>query len=390
MECLNMIKPVFTLSCFCMLLCYATVLNPVFADDTCDFPAIFNFGDSNSDTGGLQAAFNWTTPPYGQTFFHMPNGRYSDGRLIIDFIASRLGLPFLDAYLNSLGTNYTHGVNFATAAATITPPLFILPVGGYSPIYLDVQVGEFEQFINRSQFIKKSGGIFKDLMPEEDSFEEALYTFDIGHNDMAMELFANWTVEEVNASIPTLINGLSNAIKDVYKLGGRSFWVQNTDPMGCLPLMLTSFPEAAAQNDSAGCAIPFNQLSQYYNYKLKEAVAQLRKDLPLAAITYVDVYTIKYDIISHPQKYGLSYPTISCCGYGGKYNYSAAVCGSTVIVNGSEFFVGSCEDPSKRINWDGVHYTEAVNKIIVDHISTGNYSDPPIPLNMVCHRELED
>ncbi|KAI9090106.1 hypothetical protein K1719_028802 [Acacia pycnantha] len=30
----------------------------------CDFPAIFNFGDSNSDTGGLSVAFSQAGPPY--------------------------------------------------------------------------------------------------------------------------------------------------------------------------------------------------------------------------------------------------------------------------------------------------------------------------------------
>lgn len=52
----------------------------------CDFPAIYNFGDSNSDTGGISAAFYSAGQPSGETFFHQPVGRASDGRLIIDFI----------------------------------------------------------------------------------------------------------------------------------------------------------------------------------------------------------------------------------------------------------------------------------------------------------------
>lgn len=54
----------------------------------CDFPAIYNFGDSNSDTGGLSAAFGQAGSPSGQTYFHQPAGRYCDGRLIIDFIGA--------------------------------------------------------------------------------------------------------------------------------------------------------------------------------------------------------------------------------------------------------------------------------------------------------------
>lgn len=62
---------------------------------SCSFPAIFNFGDSNSDTGGLSAAFGQAPYPNGETFFRTPSGRYSDGRLIIDFI----GIPSTENYL---------------------------------------------------------------------------------------------------------------------------------------------------------------------------------------------------------------------------------------------------------------------------------------------------
>lgn len=60
----------------------------------------------------------------------------------------------------------------------------------------------------------------------------------------------------------------------------------------------------AAQVDKAGCAAPFNDVAQYFNRKLKEVVVQLRKDLPLAAITYVDVYSVKYSLISQARKHG--------------------------------------------------------------------------------------
>lgn len=77
---------------FCVLL-FTTFMNPpavVFSNPTkaCDFPAIFNFGDSNSDTGGLAAAFLQPGPPHGDTYFGRPAGRFSDGRVILDFIGN--------------------------------------------------------------------------------------------------------------------------------------------------------------------------------------------------------------------------------------------------------------------------------------------------------------
>lgn len=52
----------------------------------CKFPALYNFGDSNSDTGGRSAALGEVPLPNGETFFGAPSGRFCDGRLIIDFI----------------------------------------------------------------------------------------------------------------------------------------------------------------------------------------------------------------------------------------------------------------------------------------------------------------
>lgn len=60
----------------------------IYTPSACDFPAIYNFGDSNSDTGGISAAFYRFASPTGETFFHRPVGRASDGRLVIDFIGN--------------------------------------------------------------------------------------------------------------------------------------------------------------------------------------------------------------------------------------------------------------------------------------------------------------
>ncbi|XP_062149835.1 esterase-like [Alnus glutinosa] len=372
------------ISCFCMLLLYASTLNPVFALKNCDFPAIFNFGDSNSDTGGLSATLITPTPPYGETYFHMPAGRFSDGRLMIDFMAKSVGLPYLSAYLDSLGTNFRHGANFATAASTIRLPARIIPGGGFSPFYLDIQYSQFVQFKARSQRLREKGGIYASLMPKRDYFRKALYTFDIGQNDLGEGFFSNMTIEQVNASVPDIVNKFSTNVKKIYDLGARSFWIHNTGPIGCLPYILANF--LSAQRDSHGCAKPYNDVAKYFNYKLKEAIVQLRIDLPLAAITHVDLYSAKYSLFSEPKKHGFELPLVACCGYGGKYNYSDSVgCGGTITVNGSQIFVGSCESPSVRVNWDGIHYTEAANKFVFDQISTGAFSDPPIPLKMACH-----
>ncbi|KAF3447614.1 hypothetical protein FNV43_RR12801 [Rhamnella rubrinervis] len=269
-------------------------------------------------TGGLAAAFpSFLSEPYGQTYFHRPAGRFSDGRLIIDFIAKSLGLPYLRAYLDSQGTNFKHGANFATAASTIRLPNRIIPNGG--PVH-----------------------------DKYNYFKQALYTFDIGQNDLGEGIFGNLTIQQVNASVPDIVSSFSTNFKNIYNTsGGTSFWIHNTGPMGCLPYILANFP--SAERDKAGCSKPHNDLAQYFNYQLKQAVLQLRKELPLAR--------------------WFEQPLVACCGYGGRYNYGSTGCGGTAqLSNGSRIFVGSCERPWARINWDGIHYTEAANKLLVAFI----------------------
>ncbi|KAE8794837.1 GDSL esterase/lipase [Hordeum vulgare] len=57
------------------------------------YNAVFNFGDSITDTGNLctsgkPTAITFTQPPYGETYFGSPTCRCSDGRVIVDFLSA--------------------------------------------------------------------------------------------------------------------------------------------------------------------------------------------------------------------------------------------------------------------------------------------------------------
>ncbi|MBA0788901.1 hypothetical protein Gotri_025717 [Gossypium trilobum] len=234
-------------------------MSMVLARKPCQFPAIFNFGDSNSDTGGLSAAFGQAPPPNGLSYFGGPAGRYCDGRLVIDFIAQSLGLPYLSAFLDSVGSNFGHGANFATAASTIRPQSTTLNQGGFSPISLNVQYYEFHDFVVRSQVVRKRGGVFETLMPKEEDFSSALYTFDIGQNDLtAGYYFLNMSKDEVKAYVPDVLNQFQTIIQ--------------ASPVGCLPYVMERIPVLAGQIDEYGCASPFNEVAQFFNQGLKKTV----------------------------------------------------------------------------------------------------------------------
>ncbi|XP_065010150.1 GDSL esterase/lipase At3g26430-like isoform X1 [Musa acuminata AAA Group] len=394
-----------------LLLLLGILLLPTVASP-CHFPAIFNFGDSNSDTGGLSAAFGPVPSPYGETFFKMPAGRYSDGRLIIDFAAESLGLPHISAFLDSVAANFSHGANFATSLSTILPQNVTLARGGYSPFSLDVQLKQFLQLRHRSRAVFRRGGVFGHLMPREEDFARALYMFDIGQNDLTALYFQNVSatpylsaalkelsrvvqvpsnnsehVDRLVACIPTTAIVLA---QKVYERGGRSFWIHNTGPLGCLPYVLVRVPPAASRFDSSGCSILFNALAEQFNTMLNETVAQLRKHLPLASVILTDIYSVKYSLFRRAASYGFERPLRACCGHGGgAYNFNADVwCGDTAEVDGTRVLLGkSCRKPWKRIVWDGAHYTEAANKWVFHHISGGEFSYPSVPLSMACGKK---
>lgn len=60
-----------------------------------------------------------------------------------------------------------------------------------------------------------TGGVFAALMPKEEYFQEALYTFDIGQNDLTAGFSGNMTLLQVNASIPDIIKSFTSNIKVV-------------------------------------------------------------------------------------------------------------------------------------------------------------------------------
>lgn len=90
----------------------------------------------------------------------------------------------------------------------------------------------------------------------------------------------------------------------LYKEGARFFWVHNTGPHGCLPYNVIYDKQKPGNLDQSGCVKPTNEVAQEFNRQLKDSVLHLRKQLPLAVFTYVDVYSAKYAVISNAKNEG--------------------------------------------------------------------------------------
>ncbi|KAG2331153.1 hypothetical protein Bca52824_002333 [Brassica carinata] len=353
------------------------------ADSKCEFKAIFNFGDSNSDTGGFWAAFPAQSGPWGMTYFKKPVCRASD--LIIDFLAESLGMPFLSPYLQSIGSDFRYGANFATLASTVLLPNTSLFVSGISPFSLAIQLNQMKQFKVRVDEFHSSGQPVLHILPPSNVFGKSLYTFYIGQNDFTSNL-ASIGVDGVKQYLPQVIGQIAGTIKEIYGIGGRTFFVLNLAPVGCYPAILTGYTHSDSDLDKFGCLIPVNKAVEYYNSLLKKTLSETRTELKNATIIYLDTDKTLLDLFQHPKSYGMKHGIKACCGYGGRpYNFSQKLfCGTTKVIGNSSVTAKACRDPQNYVSWDGIHATEAANRHILTAILDGSISYPPFVLNHIC------
>jgi hypothetical protein len=147
--------------------------------------ALFLFGDSFLDAGNNNY-INTTTldqanfPPYGQTFFGLPTGRFSDGRLISDFIAEYANLPLIPPFLEPGNSQKKlYGVNFASAGAGALVETF-----QGSVINLRTQLDHY----------KKVERLWRTNFGKEESkkrISRAVYLISIGSNDYSSIFLTN-------------------------------------------------------------------------------------------------------------------------------------------------------------------------------------------------------
>ncbi|VVA36083.1 PREDICTED: GDSL [Prunus dulcis] len=344
------------------------------------YNSIIGFGDSITDTGNLynsdpNRSLNFFHPPYGETYFHHPTGRCSDGRLVIDFIAEFLGLPLVPPYLESLiisnqsVQNFEAGVNFAVAGATALDAAFLEEMGdsvSCTNDSLSIQLEWFKQMLpslcNTSSDCNKVLSTSLILMGE------------IGGNDYNDALLAGKSIEKVQAYVPLVIETIASTINELIELGAATLLVPGNFPIGCLPAYLTTY-ESSDKNQydpSTGCLNWLNKFSGYHNDQLQLALSRIRRLHPQVAIIYADYYNAMLQLYQSPDQFGFIGETSkACCGGGGPYNYNtSALCGDAGA--------SACENPAQFISWDGLHSTEAAYRWITKAILQGNYTVPRV------------
>ncbi|KAG7598576.1 GDSL lipase/esterase [Arabidopsis suecica] len=362
------------ISSFLLVLYYTTIIVASSESRCRRFKSIISFGDSIADTGNYlhlsdvnhlpQTAFL----PYGESFFRPPSGRASDGRLIIDFIAEFLGLPYVPPYFGSQNVSFEQGINFAVYGATALDRAFLVGKGiesDFTNVSLSVQLDIFKQIL--PNLCASSTRDCKEILGDS-----LILMGEIGGNDYNYPFFEGKSINEIKELVPLIIKAISSAIVDLIDLGGKTFLVPGGFPAGCSAAYLTLFQTVAEKDHDpfTGCIPWLNEFGEYHNKQLKTELERLQKLYPHVNIIYGDYHNPLYRFYQEPAKYGFkNRPLAACCGVGGQYNFTI---GKECGYEG----VSYCQNPSEYVNWDGYHLTEAAYKKMAEGILNGPYAIP--------------
>jgi phospholipase/lecithinase/hemolysin len=228
------------------------------ASSKTSFTTIYAFGDSLSDAGNDYIASYGLIP----TPLIYSRGRFSNGNVWVQNLASKLGLGTLKPSLNG-GHDFAYG-----GAETGQDPLHTV-----NPTDLPSQLAQF-------------------LLNEPHPSAGALYTLSIGANDLldAIPEYASNEAEalaDVKAAVANEVTFVSALAAD----GAKNFLIMNVPDLGKTP-------------EEAGDAATASYLTSLYNTQLKSALGTLAAADNIN-IYVLDAYTLIDDGVADPAKYGL-------------------------------------------------------------------------------------
>ncbi|PIN11590.1 hypothetical protein CDL12_15806 [Handroanthus impetiginosus] len=319
--------------------------------------AFFIFGDSTVDPGNNN--YIETIPenqanykPYGQNgFFKDPTGRFSDGRIIVDFLAEYAKLPIIPPFLDP-SADYSYGVNFASGGAGI-----LSTTNERQAIDLKTQLKYFEEV--EKQLKEKLGN-----KETEEVISNAVYFFSMGSNDYLGGYLGNPKMQKLHHPeqyVGMVIGNLTKAIQGLYEKGARKFGFLSLSPLGCLPVLRAMNPNAV----EGGCFEQANSLALAHNNALKTVLTNLEYLLKDFKYCNSDFFAWLHDRINNPTNYGFREGVNACCGSGPHGGVNT--CGGTKTVTTYEL----CDNSNDYVWWDSFHPTERIHQQFAEALWDG-------------------
>ncbi|KAK2644737.1 hypothetical protein Ddye_019932 [Dipteronia dyeriana] len=324
-----------------------------------EFPAIFTFGDSSVDVGNNYYIETTARPtlPYGIDFGtgKAAAGRYTNGRTIPDIIGQELGFRnFSPPYLSPMATGdiILKGVNYASAGSGI-----LNDTGKNQGDLIDLEA-QITYFGKTKQDIMIRIG----KTAATSLLRESLYIIAIGSNDVRDHIFGSNQTNSLysDADFHMLISTFRSQLIRLYYLGARKIVVTSCSCIGYAPFVRSGLLKEFI--------VPINQISQYYNSRLKKLLTELTTSLPGSMYVYSDVYSSLENIIRNGKTYGFENVYSGCCHGIGIFNKKSQ-CPTECQV---------CNNRNKYLFWDTGHPSDAGYLIMANRFMDGglNYMSP--------------
>lgn len=281
------------------------------------FDGLYVFGDSLSDDGNLYKATGDSTPenpPYYQ-------GRFSNGPVWVEYLATDLGLTFnpnTDFAYGGAGSGYN-----STSVNPNIPGLL-------------TQVDGFTSYLQQTH---------------QQADPNALYTVWAGSNDY---VFGNVT----DPSRP--VDNILSAITSLAQAGAKNFLVPNLPDLGSVPLV----------NQNSQVSNELATLSSLHNSDLASGLDTLSEKLSPDSVNIfqLDVNSLFNDALANPGKYGFTNVTDSCL----------SPLGAPVMVPATPCATDQ-QAQNKYLFWDGEHPTTAAQWLIAEDALSVIDDPPPVP-----------
>ncbi|KAI3855923.1 hypothetical protein MKX03_027467 [Papaver bracteatum] len=313
-------------------------------------PAIIVFGASMVDAGNnnpLPTVSKCNFAPYGRDLEGgKATGRFSNGRIVTDFISQAFGNKRLvPAYLDSSYgiEDFATGVTFASGGTGFDNKTS--DVSSAIPLWKEVEY--FKDYKARlARLVGRKAAT--------ETIRDAVYIISLGTNDFLINYFGlpdrslHFTLEEYENFLTGIAN---NFIVELYRLGARKISLGGLPPLGCLPAKRTLVAGHA-------CNEEFNTVAKSFDMKLKGLADKLSGELQESKVVFSDIYHILMDVIQKPSLYGFENVKNGCCG-SGRFEVSY------LCHRWNPF---TCKEASKYAFWDAIHPSERLHFIIANNM----------------------
>ncbi|KAK6933525.1 GDSL lipase/esterase, partial [Dillenia turbinata] len=292
---------------------------------------LFVFGDSYVDTGNTPKSYPAWKAPYGTTFPRKPDGRFSDGRVLTDNLASILGIrsPIPYRLRKDAKEEVKYGMNFGYGGTGVFDTLVAGP-------NMTIQINYFEQQVEEEKVYTK-----QDL-------ENSITLATISGNDYTTFIFRNGSFEHLQDFIKSVTKQISINLKRIHDLGVQNVVVTSIEPLGCLPTItaLSSYKE---------CNEFVNSAATLHNQILRQVVQDLNNVTHQPVFRVIDLHGAFFSAMkkqsNHTGTIKFGDPLRPCC-----MGVPGHSCGD-VDENGAKKYE-VCQNPSSSFFWDDVHPTQ--------------------------------